>query len=198
VKQLEAEPYQIGKNNPEGIASGAFWFYYRLGFRPKQQHLYELAEEENLKIKQHPGYRTTQHTLGILANSMMVLECENPGERKEVQEADASAISRIITAYIGHHYKGDRLAAEQESWRLILKTYGSKKVNQLDDLQKESLKKLSLVFLAAQPGTNWKKNELEATWKWMISKGNKHEIDSVKMSRTCERLFGEVELKIEV
>lgn len=28
-----AEPYQIGRGNPEGIASGAFWFYYKLGFR---------------------------------------------------------------------------------------------------------------------------------------------------------------------
>ncbi|MFO1316643.1 MAG: hypothetical protein U1F58_13655 [Burkholderiales bacterium] len=27
-------PYQFGAGNAEAIASGAFWFYYRLGFRP--------------------------------------------------------------------------------------------------------------------------------------------------------------------
>ena len=28
------EPSQFGGTNKEGLLSGAFWFYYRLGFRP--------------------------------------------------------------------------------------------------------------------------------------------------------------------
>ena len=34
IKTFEVEPYQFGLDNPEGIVSGAFWFYYRFGFRP--------------------------------------------------------------------------------------------------------------------------------------------------------------------
>ncbi|MBK9983286.1 MAG: hypothetical protein IPP15_12935 [Saprospiraceae bacterium] len=34
LSYFEVEPYQFGLDNPEGIASGAFWFYYRFGFRP--------------------------------------------------------------------------------------------------------------------------------------------------------------------
>ena len=29
-------PYQLGHENDEGLASGAWWFYYKLGFRPRE------------------------------------------------------------------------------------------------------------------------------------------------------------------
>ena len=28
------DPYQLGHHNAEGLSSGAWWFYYKLGFRP--------------------------------------------------------------------------------------------------------------------------------------------------------------------
>ena len=34
VGRFVAEPSQFGGTNSEGLRSGAFWFYYRLGFRP--------------------------------------------------------------------------------------------------------------------------------------------------------------------
>jgi len=48
---FEVEPYQFGKNNPEGLQSGAFWFYYRFGFRPVDEKLNQLATEEFQKIQ---------------------------------------------------------------------------------------------------------------------------------------------------
>ena len=43
VKKFIVEPYQIGKNNMEGLKSGAFWFYYRLGFVPENETLKALS-----------------------------------------------------------------------------------------------------------------------------------------------------------
>jgi hypothetical protein len=34
VDRFEAGNYQVGYGNPEGLRSGAYWFYDRLGFRP--------------------------------------------------------------------------------------------------------------------------------------------------------------------
>ena len=34
VRFFEVDATQFGLDNPDGIASGAFWFYYRHGFRP--------------------------------------------------------------------------------------------------------------------------------------------------------------------
>lgn len=34
VRRFVVNPVQIGEDNADAIASGAFWFYWRLGFRP--------------------------------------------------------------------------------------------------------------------------------------------------------------------
>ncbi len=63
VTYMEIEPFQYGLNNPGGISSGAFWFYYKYGFRPVSRELKLLAESEYRKIKTLQGYRTSEKTL---------------------------------------------------------------------------------------------------------------------------------------
>ena len=40
---FEVDAHQFGLDNPDGIASGAFWFYHRHGFRPTDADLAALA-----------------------------------------------------------------------------------------------------------------------------------------------------------
>ncbi len=47
---ISVYPYQIGQNNEEGIDSGAFWFYRKLGFRSGSRDLEQLARREEGKI----------------------------------------------------------------------------------------------------------------------------------------------------
>lgn len=46
VRVFEAENYQLGHGNADGLRSGAYWFYYRLGFRPWNEPLARIAERE--------------------------------------------------------------------------------------------------------------------------------------------------------
>jgi len=73
------DPYQIGYENEEGIESGAFWFYRKLGFRPMRKEALQLAEKEEQKIASRKGYRTSAATLRKLAQSPMIFELH--GER---------------------------------------------------------------------------------------------------------------------
>jgi hypothetical protein len=57
----------LGHENEEAIASGAFWFYYKLGFRPAGQEVAKLAEKEAAKAAAKPGYRTTPAILRRLS-----------------------------------------------------------------------------------------------------------------------------------
>ena len=68
------DPYQIGHENEEGIESGAFWFYRKLGFRPTRLALLKLAEEEEDKIAKRHEYRTPAKTLRELANGPMIFQ----------------------------------------------------------------------------------------------------------------------------
>ena len=68
------DPYQIGYENEEGIESGAFWFYRKLGFRPTRAELLSLAEKEEKKIATGKGYRTPPRTLRELAKGAMIFQ----------------------------------------------------------------------------------------------------------------------------
>lgn len=68
------DPYQIGFENEEGIASGAFWFYRKLGFRPVHPELLSLAEKEERKIATRSQYRTSPKTLRELAQGRMIFQ----------------------------------------------------------------------------------------------------------------------------
>jgi len=68
------DPYQIGHENEEGIESGAFWFYRKLGFRPTRRELLKLAEQEEDKIAKRNEYRTPAATLRKLANGPMIFQ----------------------------------------------------------------------------------------------------------------------------
>jgi hypothetical protein len=68
------DPYQIGYENEEGIESGAFWFYRKLGFRPMRRELLALAEKEEKKIATKEGHRTSARTLRELAKGAMIFQ----------------------------------------------------------------------------------------------------------------------------
>jgi hypothetical protein len=68
------EPYQLGHHNDEAIESGAWWFYYKLGFRPRNAKIRALAREELTRMKANPRHRSAQATLRRLAQDYLYLE----------------------------------------------------------------------------------------------------------------------------
>lgn len=76
VTAFALDPYQIGHENEEGIESGAFWFYRKLGFRPARREALQLALKEEQKLKTRKGYRTPAATLRKLATSPMIFEMD--------------------------------------------------------------------------------------------------------------------------
>ena len=76
ARAFALDPYQIGFENEEGIESGAFWFYRKLGFRPTHDDALQLALKEEEKLKTRKGYRTSAATLRKLARSPMILELD--------------------------------------------------------------------------------------------------------------------------
>ena len=77
VTAFSLDPYQIGHENEEGIESGAFWFYRKLGFRPTSKEVLELTLKEEEKIGMRKGYRTPASTLRKLAASPMIFELDS-------------------------------------------------------------------------------------------------------------------------
>jgi hypothetical protein len=75
VDAFSIEPYQLGEDNDEAIESGAWWFYAKLGFRPRSAEGRRLARRELARAARR-GYRSGEATLRALARHHLFLELE--------------------------------------------------------------------------------------------------------------------------
>ncbi|HJW28615.1 MAG TPA: hypothetical protein VJ508_05115, partial [Saprospiraceae bacterium] len=124
LRYFEIEPYQFGLDNPEGIASGAFWFYYRLGFRSLDPALRARAEREAAKIKVRKGYRSGPGVLTSFTGSNLGLKIKGRTPPKVIP------IMADVSSMIKRKFKGDRLRAETICLQeFMLKTGFTEKLN---------------------------------------------------------------------
>jgi len=121
VTSFSVEPYQFGKDNPEGIASGAYWFYYRFGFRSDDKRLTKLAEQEHQKIISKHGYRSSEKTLIALTDSTITWHIDEKKKSKRGITSAASVWSKAVTEHVDKRFNGNReLALKYVSEKLQL------------------------------------------------------------------------------
>lgn len=67
VDSFTVYPYQAGgAGNEEGLASGAWWFYRKLGFAPRDRGARALVRREEARIARDPGHRSGRAALAAL------------------------------------------------------------------------------------------------------------------------------------
>jgi hypothetical protein len=128
LKRFSVDPYQVGKENSEGIKSGAFWTYYHSGFRPILQEQKKLAEAEALKKKSIKGYRSPTSVLKKLADSRLALILQ-----KEAVSFDATDLSLAYANILKNQHNNNRKVAEELSFTKLadiiqLKNYHEEKL----------------------------------------------------------------------
>ena len=124
LKRFTVDAYQIGKENYDGIQSGAFWVYYKAGFRPIEKIQKELAVAEEVKIKKTIGYRSPISVLKKLADSRMELILN-----KNALPFDAVDLSDIYAAILKKQYKNNRMLAEKGKVKKLATILGIKDSN---------------------------------------------------------------------
>ncbi len=128
LKRFSVDPYQIGKENTDGIYSGAFWVYHHAGFRPISKAQQEIAEAEALKIKNTPGYRSPKNILKILADSRLQLVYH-----KSAVQFDATDLSIAWSVILEKKYNNNRRRLNDNSIKklaslLQVKNYQEEKI----------------------------------------------------------------------
>lgn len=104
-------PYQLGgEGNEEGLKSGSWWFYQKLGFRARDPGVLRLMRKELARMRAQPAHRTSIATLKKLAAHNVYLE--SGSRRADVMGAlRLDRIGLAATRYLTKHYGGDRRAA---------------------------------------------------------------------------------------
>jgi hypothetical protein len=67
ARRFLVAPYQLGRGNAEALESGAWWFYWKLGFRPRAPVALALARRELARRRRLSEYRSSAATLARLA-----------------------------------------------------------------------------------------------------------------------------------
>ena len=107
------DPFQFGAGNREAITSGAFWFYYRLGFRPIDAKLRQLADYEAALLAENPRYRTPAVTLRKLARAKLEIDLSED-DPSGLPVLDLTQLGLALTGWIGRRFRGDRARAERQ------------------------------------------------------------------------------------
>jgi hypothetical protein len=111
IRSFLIEPFQLGKGNEEGIQSAAFWFYYKMGFRPMQSDLHKLAAAAFENKRSTPAALRSPALLKKLSGSIMLLQ--STASRQQLIY-DINAISNAISHHIANKYGFNRELAQKK------------------------------------------------------------------------------------
>jgi hypothetical protein len=116
------EPYQLGVGNKEGLESGAWWFYSKLGFAPRDAAVRALAEREAARLARRRGARTPSATLLRLAQAHLFFD-EDPKRPHPLPRP--AALGLAAGAHLSALAGADRTAAIQKALQALLTACGA-------------------------------------------------------------------------
>jgi len=170
------KPYQFGKGNPEGIASGAFWFYYKLGFRPVNEKINREATKEWEKIVADRKYRTSPAQLKHFATANLAWNAfENP-----LPFIDTGLLSKTITRQINERFGGSRDKAIRHGLSVMRKELGLQPKNTLQPGIQKLLESWAILIIMIPGLPSWPKIQKKQLVRLMEAKWSGAEIDYVR------------------
>ena len=160
-RRFIANPYQFGEENAEALSSGAFWFYYNLGFRPVDEHVRTLAERESARLATRHGRRSPLALLKQLASCDMHLLLPGGGKTAVFEERWLSTLAlgaaKLIASRGLRHHQAVSVIARDIATRLNIRNTGSWSAG-----EREQLRRLAPVFGLIPDLDSWSREEKRA------------------------------------
>jgi hypothetical protein len=186
VRCISVYPYQLGDQNEEAIASGAFWFYRKLGFHPGRPDVRRLLEREEERIAARPGYRTPAATLRKLAAGHVFYELAG---------ADAGAWDRFRVRNLGFHvsrymtarFGGDPEKMRQVSTARLARALGVS-TTRLSQPERAALENFAVVLALAPNFARWPADEKRSLAAIIHAKAGADETRYVRLLQSHSRL----------
>jgi hypothetical protein len=106
-KRFAIDPYQLGHKNDEGLRSGAFWFYQKLGFSPRDPEVVAVLEEELSRMRRRKGHRSSLATLKQLSR-VPALWPAQPRRADMLGVLSPSKVALAVSRYVADRFGADR------------------------------------------------------------------------------------------
>jgi hypothetical protein len=167
VTSFSLDPYQIGYENEEAIASGAFWFYRKLGFHSTDAKLGALTSREEARLAADPSYRTPASILRRPATHNLLYEVpSNP--KSKIQNLKSSwdsfhirNIALAVVRRMAREFGGDAEKIRRASEASVARALG---VNprRWNPAEREAFAGFALVLGLVPDLPRWKREEKQA------------------------------------
>jgi len=186
-----ANPFQFGAENDEALRSGAYWFYYRLGFRSVSPAVRKLAVREHKKMRLKKNYRSNISTLRRLASCDMHLTLPSARAREFFDEDGFDTASMLATRELGA--AGGRTRAESESnvVKRVSKELGIRKLDTWSKTERYAFRQLAPI-LAATGLSSWPAKEKKSARELLRAKGGPLESRYARLLGRNEFLFSKL------
>jgi hypothetical protein len=190
VTVFTIDPYQVGYDNQEGIESGAFWFYRKLGFRPTRPKLLQLALAEERKIAGRPGYRTAARVLRQLAEGHMIFELPE----RQTGEWDRFQVRKLgmaVQRRMAKEFSGEAARIRSESVKAVTRALGVR-MRDWQPAELTALSDLSLVLALIPDLSRWSADEKRDVVRIISARAGADESRYLRLLQKHTRLRGEI------
>ena len=184
--------YQFGEGNAEAIDSGAYWFYYRLGFRPDDADRRNLAAKEYDRLRQPDAPRSGKTTLKALAKGDLVLDLPDFDARDAFGESQLTKLSALAGKRLAEAPMTNRAAAESWLAERIAEKLEAPDRRSWPKAEQEAFNALAPIVANAPGIAAWSAAEKKATVALMRAKAASLERTFALASAKCPRLFREL------
>ena len=169
---FSVEPYQLGAGNDEGIESGAWWFYHRLGFRPQALPARRIAAREVTRRAANHRYRSSPRTLRALARWHLFYSLE-PGNRAALPRSlDWLAAATLATRRYRQFGPEARLDASVTD---ALTSIGGARPPRLSTAERKMLGRWAPLVLAFTKHGRWSVAERKRLLRVILAKAGRSE-----------------------
>jgi hypothetical protein len=173
------DPYQLGYGNLEGLKSGAWWFYYKLGFRPHDPEVLRVVRRELRRMQKNPRHRSNLATLRKLASEYAFLDL-NP-RRREWDLPPLWNVSLGISRYLAERFGSKREEGIRTCAREAAEKLGLRSLRGFSAAERQAWARWSPLIMALADLERWSSSEKTALVQVVRAKGGRHESDFVRL-----------------
>jgi hypothetical protein len=180
IDSVFVDPYQLGHNNQEGLSSGAWWFYYKLGFLPEDSGVRRILRQELARIKKTPRHRSGEDTLQQLTAENMYLYLN--GRRDDILgKLWLGNVGLRISRYLAKRFGADRDRGIETCSREVTRLLGVQSQKDFNAGERLAWRRWSPLVLILPGIEKWNDAERRDLAEVVRAKGGRRESDFVRL-----------------